>query len=211
MKNNTFSFRYLLQEGILLITIVLAALLLSLFKLSNISNYVILLGGFILVTKSLSIKNNTSNFEQSEVIGLFWRFNHNKGTKISKEEISKLKTKKTGFAPFLVIFLAFGISIGNSGIIGFLLVLLILLWGMPQNFSFLDKNFDNYYKFTGVCTGIVEHKGSNGSSFDVSIVDYENKKELIVWVSYENMININSGQTISVTYSGISKEGLCIA
>lgn len=216
MKNGTFSIRYLCQE-ILKIAIVFIIIKITESIIGSdaiIAEAFLVLGIFFLTHKVISIIKYAENDEDTDLkkVGFTWRTKRKLGVKLSKEAIKLNCRNEDNFGLILIIFLLI-IGFKTNSLRAILILILSSQVIYPDHFGFLDKAFDNYYRFRGKCAGIIRINGGKYPSkeiYFVSIVDYDAKQELVVKVEREKMKYFKNGEIIEVVYGKTGKNAVSI-
>lgn len=74
-------------------------------------------------------------------------------------------------------------------------------------FKGVDRVCRNYTKINGIYNGVARQQERNGNdTYYVSIVDYENKKEVILVCKWSNLTTLKSKEKCTFIYGKISKE-----
>lgn len=213
MGNSNFSIRYLAQEILKIVFVfIIIGFLERMLKVRGVAIFLFTIAIFFTSHKLICIVKyirSDKDFDL-EKVKFTWRFKGKKGVKLSKEVIERNCRNESNFNPAVIFLLGFGV-ITNS-LVSVIAVLVAMQLVYPATFDFLDKNFDNYYKFRGVCTGVITiDPGRSGKEYYfVSIVDYKTKQELVVKVDYEKMSTFKNGQIIDVIYGRVGKNAISI-
>lgn len=213
MKNSSFSLRYLCQEGLKIITIFATIIGIEILIGSRgITRFFLVLSIFFSINKIISIIKHVENDKNSNLkkVGFTWRCKRKLGIKLSEEDVKRICKDEDNFN--LIVIILLGVGVVSQSLLGMVVLLIVFQVVYPDSFGFLDKNFDNYYKFRGECAGIIRIDGSKSSQeiYFVSIVDYDAKQELVVKVNREKMRYFKNGEMIHVVYGKIGRNAVSI-
>lgn len=214
MFSRKFSIRYVAQEFLkILLFLLFFGVVESVFKLSGISVFIWIVSIFLLLGKFTSSASNRKRNKNIELdpVGFSWRFKFNCGEKLSKEAAIMRSRNESRINVVTIFLLFYGFSGGIDSFLNILMLITVLSIAHPGGHSYIDKNLNNYYKFRGTFNGAIRVSSRNGGdTYYVSVVDYENREEVVINVSGEKMLDFKGGDIVDVIYGGFSKSAIYI-
>lgn len=208
MNEKLFSKRWRKQISLRFIIVLLVTWILDIliFKAGEI--YVVPCGvAFFSLTAIFGDISDNMKVENRE-ISIFWILNES-CEKLNEWEANKVNTclKNSGSSIEILVLIIFIFILTSIDIRVGILIFLIMILANREIFKGIDRMCKNYTKINGIYNGIARQQGRYGDdTYYVSIIDYENKKEVILICTWSNLATLKSREKCTFVYGKISKE-----
>lgn len=168
-------------------------------------------GSKIQDSKATKWNKTVGNNYNEELITMFWRYGLRKAPKF-KGNLKKENFKEyENFNIIIWAICSIRILVGGLGtpieplIIATIVITYIIF--ISDILYKIDKWFNNYVEINGICTGVITRLRKHEiNHYIVSVVDFDNKIEKVIYVQMEDINNFRVGEKTRLIYGKLSKK-----